>query len=468
MNDHPSVVPDNSDIITSQTHKCPSCGGKLIFNPGIGLMSCSFCENTYSPVKLEVLEQIRPADDGNAGEEEADKNEIVCDNCGAVLITDNDTVSTFCTFCGSPAVITRRLSRQFRPDYIIPFKITREEAEEKFVEFAKTRRYVPRDYYNKYNLEKITGIYVPFWTVSSRCAVSIRGDGFKNKLGHTDKYVLMSDFDVKYNNVPFDGSAEIADELMEAIEPFDASEKEPFNASFLQGFYAQKFNLTPDKLTERILTRMERYGKETALISLNGYDSVSIGACGVRPYDIDQTYSLYPVWFLNYKYKGDNYRIAVNGQTGKADGYLPVSRFKRILRLILHRVVDVLAWILVLAAFGGFLFGLYELLTDLLHSRYEFVILIIACVAVPTVGMSLFSKSVSLDIGGKVETVSEILTRPVTRLLNSRRDSYDRLKDETNMLVGKRPPAYVYYDSKTKTEFDSAELFSNSEFIAKG
>jgi hypothetical protein len=86
---------------------------------------------------------------------------------------------------------------------------------------------------------------------------------------------------------------------------------------------------------------------------------------------------------------------------------------------------------------------------------------------VPLVGMSLLRNRITFDVGGKVETLSEIMTRPITKLLNSRRDSYEKLKEKTNMLVGKRPPAYVYYDSKTKIEFDNAELFSNTEFIAK-
>ena len=463
------TLSDNKEMKTfsSETRKCPSCGGKLIFNPETQLLTCNFCENTYTSEKLEVLEQIRPADSGEASEAEEDKSEIVCDNCGAVLITDNDTVSTFCAFCGSPAVITRRLSNRFRPDYIIPFKVTKEQAEQKFIEFAKTRKYVPRDYYNKDNLEKITGIYVPFWTISSRCSVSVRGEGFKRKLGRTDKYVLMSDFDVKYNNVPFDGSVEIADDLMEAVEPFDTSDKKPFGTSYLQGFYAQKFNLTPDKLTDRIITRMERYGKETAAMSLHEYDSVEIGACGVRPYDIEQSYSLYPIWFLNYKYNGGNYRIAVNGQTGKVDGYLPVDRVKRTILLVLHRIVDVLAWILAAGLFAGILVGFYFLLIYLSNTSLALTLLIVLCVSVPLVGMSIMRNGFNFDIGGKTEAAAGFITRPITRILDSRRESYKKLYEETNMHVGKRPPAYEYYDSKTKIEFDNAELFSNSEYIYK-
>ncbi|MBR6881118.1 MAG: hypothetical protein IKN14_08600 [Clostridiales bacterium] len=451
----------------SKSHICPSCGGKLIFDPDTQKLTCSFCGASYSPEKLELLgqlDEVRHIDKEDADENEDDKCEIVCDNCGATLITDNNTVSTFCSFCGSPAIITRRLSKQFRPDYIIPFKITREEAESKFVEFARKKRYVPRDYFKKRNLDKVTGIYVPYWIVSSRCQVSIRGEGLKKKVGYHDKYILMSDFDVKYNNVPFDGSLEIADNLMEAVEPFDVSERKPFNTSYLQGFYAQKFNLTADNLSDRILVRMEEYARETAMLSLHEYESASIGACSVRPHDLEQTYALYPIWFLNYEYNGGSYRIAVNGQTGKTDGFLPVDRFKRRLRLILHRVVDALCVILAVAPIVLLLYGLYKLLMSMVaEGSTMFVLLVIACIATPILLMGIFTKSISLDFAKKGESVTGFLTRPITRLLLKRRDSYNRLYNESNLSVGRRPPAGEYYDSTAKTEIEISELFSNSE-----
>lgn len=346
------VSAEDIRVYSSNDTKCPSCGGKLVFEPVEQMLKCGFCGNTYTPEKLELLSQLPEIDAGAADENEDDKCEIVCNSCGAVLITDKNTAATSCSFCGSPAIISRRLAKQFRPDYLIPFKITREEAQEKFIEFVKGKKYVPRDYLNKSNLNKIQGIYVPFWIMSSRCKVSARGNGIKQRAVYKDNYQLMSDFDVKYNNVPFDGSLEIADGLMEAIEPFDISQRKEFNSSYLQGFYAQKFNLTADNLCDRILTRMEHYGRETAAMSFSGYDSVKIGACGVRPYELEHTYALYPVWFLNYKYGDRNYMVAVNGQTGKTDGYLPVDETKRRARLIGHRTIDALLVLLGLAIVG--------------------------------------------------------------------------------------------------------------------
>lgn len=450
--------------LSSKDSKCPSCGGKLIFDPEDQNLRCDFCGNKYSPEKIELLMQITEIDTGDADENEDDKCEIVCDSCGAVLITDKNTSATSCSFCGSPAIISRRLSKQFRPDYIIPFKVTKEEAEKKFVEFARSKKYVPKDYFSKSNLESIKGIYVPFWIMSSRCKVSTRGEGIRRRSVYKDKYSLISDFDVKYNNVPFDGSLEIADALMEAIEPFDINQRKPFNSSYLQGFYAQKFNLTTDNLCDRILLRMEQYGQETAALSFSGYESVNIGACAARPYELEHAYALYPVWFMNYKYGDRSYMCAVNGQTGKTDGYLPVDAVKRKARLIGHRIVDVLLVILVLAVFAAFLAALYWLGAKFITSSAGLiVILAVVCLASPIGIMCFLGIRLAFHFGDKVEPVLEFFTRPVTKLSARRRNSYMKLFNETNMVVGPRPPAEEYYDSRAKIEFDNTELFSNTE-----
>ena len=457
---------DLKDISTRDS-KCPSCGGKLVFDPVEQHLKCSFCGNSYSPEKFELLQLLPEIDNGEADETEDDKCEIVCDNCGAVLITDKNTSATACSFCGSPAIISRRLSKQFRPEHIIPFKVTREEAEQKIIEFAKSKKYVPKDYFNKRNLMSVRGIYVPFWIMSSRCKVSTRGEGIKLKALYKGKYRLFSDFDVKYNNVPFDGSLEIGDALMEAIEPFDVSQRKPFNTSYLQGFYAQKFNLTTDNLCDRILYRMEQYGKETAELSFNDYDKIKFGACAARPYDLEHTYDLYPVWFLNFRYGDQNYMCAVNGQTGKTDGYLPVDKTKRRLRLIRHRIVDVLLIILGLAIFAGFLAALFFAGMAFMNSGMGLAFLIGLVILASPIGILCIGGYVfKFNIKDKIEPIANLMTKPFVAVATKRRDSYMKLRNETNMIVGTRPPAEVYYDSRAKIDFNNSEYISDSDMQA--
>ncbi len=453
---------EKMESFSSKDSKCPSCGGKLLFEPVQQVLKCGFCGNTYTPEKFELLQQIPEVDTGEADEAEDDKCEIVCDSCGAVLITDKNTSATSCSFCGSPAIISRRLSRKFRPDYIIPFSVTREDAAQKIADFAKTKKYVPKDFFSKSTVDNIKGIYVPFWILSSRCKVSTRGEGYKQRALHKDKYELLSDFDVKYNNVPFDGSLEIGDALMEAIEPFDVSRRKPFNSTYLQGFYAQKFNLTTDNLCDRILVRMEQYGRETASLSFSDYQSVKFGACAARPYDMEHAYALYPVWFLNYKYEDQNYLIAVNGQTGKTDGYLPVDTVKRRMRLIRHRTVDVLLAILALAIFAGFLAALFFTGMAFMNSGLGLAFIIGLVILASPIGMLCLGGYVfKFNVKDKIEPIAGFLTRPFVNIATKRRDSYTKLKNETNMIVGPRPSAEEYYDSKAKIEFENTETFSS-------
>ena len=155
---------------------------------------------------------------------------------------------------------------------------------------------------------------------------------------------------------------------------------------------------------------------------------------------------------------------AVNGQTGKTDGYLPVDEVKRKSRLILHRIVDALLVLLCVAIFGAFLAALFWLGMNFITSGAGLVLLIaMVCLASPIGIIVIIAYANKTSIKEKIEPVTEFLTRPVTKLAKRRNRSYMKLYNRTNMVVGPRPPAEEYYDSRAKIEFENTELFSNSE-----
>ena len=47
-----------------------------------------------------------------------------------------------------------------------------------------------------------------------------------------------------FENVPVDGSAKMADELMESIEPYDCSQAVDFQTAYLAGYLADKHDVT--------------------------------------------------------------------------------------------------------------------------------------------------------------------------------------------------------------------------------
>jgi len=331
---------------SADSHKCLSCGGVLKFSTVEGMLVCVSCGNRYYPETFEINEMLSERRELDIDSEEAKKraeedeykierkpkHEIVCNSCGATVVTEVNTVSTYCAFCGSTAIMKDRLKKEFRPDYIVPFKITKDEAMKKVKEWAKTRHFVPREFDTQANYEKITGIYVPFWLVDADCHMDIGGGGVKQERDGTEMY-----YDVrrrgmfKMRRVPFDGSKKINDKMMESIEPFDYAEMVPFVDSYLEGMYAERYDLSPKDMAERICDRFRDYmyqiGKE--MITYTGYKSLNIDDDCSVPKNYKCNYALLPVWLLSFNYNGLTYRVAVNGQTGEIDGQIPESPVKR-------------------------------------------------------------------------------------------------------------------------------------------
>ena len=91
-----------------------------------------------------------------------------CPSCGAEIVTDATTAATQCFYCHNPVVLSGRLSGEFRPEYVIPFAIPKEEAEKRFLHWARSKRFVPRDFFHKSRIQKLSGVYFPYWMVDCK------------------------------------------------------------------------------------------------------------------------------------------------------------------------------------------------------------------------------------------------------------------------------------------------------------
>ena len=296
-------------------------------------MVCRNCDNIYKPSTLEVIGTLGYSiehdysGDNEISEDDKKRHEIVCDSCGAIMIADEHMMSTMCPFCGSPALITRRMTREFKPDYIIPFKIDKQTANDNIKKWLKTRKMTPRGFKTKSRLTKMTPLYVPFWLLDCAVNTDLYGVGktYKDRVGS----VLSVKSRVKYyvKGVPFDASLKIANKLMEAIEPFDYSELVKFENRYLQGFCADKYDQPPIEIMDRFIRRMDK-------ISLGLSDTVAAKYHDYVPEpeknftwmsELNIKYCLLPVWFMTVEFDGRSYQFAVNGQTGEASGQAPTS-----------------------------------------------------------------------------------------------------------------------------------------------
>ena len=371
--------------------KCPNCAANLVFDADKQKMTCDYCGKeisldeveSLSPILSEeamqkeakhddelresqsiVIEKSTAAPAAATGQWDNDSIQYVCNSCGAAVITDQNTAATFCAFCGSPAIIPERLVKERTPDFVLPFQYGKETAINCFFEWCKAGRFTPVQFIKKENVEKMTGLYVPFWLFDSEAEMQITAEGKKVASSTTGRntYTTTSYFNIvrsrhlDWDKIPLDGATRIDDKLMEIIEPYNYEDIAPFDMKYLAGFFADKYDLPADKLTERLQNRLNLYVDRIFKASVKSYNSVSKVNDATRYQNPAFHYALMPVWILNYKYLGKTYTFAMNGQTGKVAGEPPVSRVKlTILGLAVLPVAASICWLIGYFLMGGIL-----------------------------------------------------------------------------------------------------------------
>ena len=319
--------------LTADSAKCPTCAANIFYQPQVQGLVCRSCGNIYKPSTLEKIgsfgfsiEHDYSSDSDVSGDDKS-RHEIVCNSCGAIMIADENMMSTMCAFCGSPALITRRMTREFKPDYIIPFKIDRQTAENNLKQWIKTRKLNPRGFKSRSRLTKMIPVYVPFWLLDCAVNTDLYGTGTKVSRDSVAKFNVRATAKYYVKGVPFDASLKIANKLMEAIEPFDYSEMVKFENRYLQGFYADKYDQTPFEIMDRFIKRLDRISmdlKENIASKYDGFDP-SPEKTFTWMSETSIKYCLLPVWFMTVDFDGSNLQFAVNGQTGEASGQAPTN-----------------------------------------------------------------------------------------------------------------------------------------------
>jgi hypothetical protein len=195
---------------------------------------------------------------------------------------------------------------------------------------------VPNDFKSSQQLEKMTGLYVPFWVADCDIDAHYQAVGKKTRswISGDYRYTETKEFNVIRNariltkGVPADGESKIDDQLMEAIEPFNYNDVADFSMSYLSGFFADKYDVDRAAVFPRIRERADKVSRELIHKSVTGYTLVSVRAENYNVLKTDWQYMMLPVWFMSYKYRGKVYEFAMNGQTGKLAGTPPLSKPK--------------------------------------------------------------------------------------------------------------------------------------------
>ncbi len=323
-------------------YKCPNCGGPLEWGAEAQKFTCEFCGSNFTHEQLELAfpdlenapldENVAEISDANT--EFTEHTSLYrCNSCGAEIIAEDTTAATFCYYCHNPTILEGRLSGDFKPSAVIPFKFNRDTAQQKFKDWCKKRWFLPSDFKSQQQLEKIAGVYIPFWLADCKLDADITalaknvrswrsGD---TQYTETKEYQVHRNGVVDFEKIPADASQKAENELMDAIEPFNYNELIPFSMSYLSGYLAEKYDVDKLAVLPRIKARAEAAAEEKLRSTIVGYSSVTITSRRINVIRTDWKYTLLPVWFMTYKHNGKSFYFAINGQTGKLSGTPPIS-----------------------------------------------------------------------------------------------------------------------------------------------
>ncbi len=337
------------------SYKCPCCGAPLSFLPGHDKVSCEYCGNEFEVKTVEELyaKQENLAAKAEAakesggwktdeagsewsGTEAAEMKAFTCEACGAEIVADENTLATECCYCGNPTMIPNRFSGMLKPDYVIPFKKTKEEAVAALKAFYAGKKLLPNVFTANNRVESIQGLYVPFWLFDSEVDAaaefkahrSLVYDDADETVTETSFYDCQRSGKAVFAKIPVDGSTKMDDTFMESIEPYDYSEMKPFTTAYLPGYLAEKYDVTAQDSTARADERVDSSMLELLSGTLENYEGQELTNSYVNKLNGEVKYALAPVWILTTKYQGTSYTFMMNGQTGKFVGKLPIDKGK--------------------------------------------------------------------------------------------------------------------------------------------
>ena len=329
-----------------QQYKCPCCDGAIEFSSREQRMKCPYCDTEFEMETLEAYDRELKEEssddmtwDTAAGGEwtEGEKEGLrvyVCQSCAGEIVTDETTGAASCPYCGNPVVMKEQFLGDLKPDFVIPFKLDKKAAVEALKRHYKGKLLLPKVFSQENHIQEIKGVYVPVWLFDTEAQANMRWKAPRVRswsdsdyiYTETQHYSVTRGGTIAFDHVPVDGSTKMDDALMESIEPFDFSQAVDFRTAYLSGFLADRYDVGSEQSVARANDRIRTSTEQAFASTVGGYTTL-IPVCNhVQLKNGRAKYALYPVWLLNTTWKGKNYHFAMNGQTGRFVGDLPMDK----------------------------------------------------------------------------------------------------------------------------------------------
>lgn len=329
-----------------QEYKCPCCDGAIEFDAGAQKMKCPYCDSEFEIESLKEYEEelhnqppenmTWETDAGQPWQEGETEGLRVysCNTCGGEVVADETTGATECPFCGNPVIMTGQFAGNLKPDLVIPFKVDKKAAIAALQNHYKGKRLLPKVFKDENHIKEVKGLYVPVWLFDTDADAYVRYKATRVRhwsdsqynYTETSHFSVVRGGGIGFENVPVDGSTKMDDTLMESIEPFNLNDAVDFQAAYLSGYLADKYDVDAQASIDRANQRIKRSTEDAFAATVHGYTTVLPVSTNIQLENGRARYALYPVWILNTKWNDQNFTFAINGQTGKIAGDLPMDK----------------------------------------------------------------------------------------------------------------------------------------------
>lgn len=305
-------------------YACPNCGGNLKFDIPSQQLGCEHCQ---TKVDVYSFEDQNPATEKQT---EFDATVFSCPQCGGEILSTDTSAAEFCTFCGASTILHSRLTKEKRPNYIIPFQKTKEDCKQAYHAMMKKAFFAPDALKDPKHIDGFRGIYMPYWAFYLTQDGNFSLNGTKSKRRgdyiYTDHYLLTGEMDAYYKGLSYDASSSFDDHISEKIAPYDVKGMKAFSPAFLSGFYADTADVDSTNYEEDAKNIAINNSTNAIYREFNGVrlDSVlSPEVLNTQVKEVDS--AMFPVWFMSYRNAGRVAYATINGQTGKVVADLPID-----------------------------------------------------------------------------------------------------------------------------------------------
>ena len=336
----------DASTLTNQTtsdNKCPSCGATLAFDPATGGLVCNFCGNNVQLKTMPVapglgytLEDLQ----NNQGRHlmQTDSKLLICGTCGGQFLADKSSLSGLCPYCGSNSITeSSNTSGMFEPTGVVPFKLSKEQAQGIFKQWISARRLAPLDLKNNSEITDLVGVYVPYWVFDCDTYTPYKGKFGKTYGSGDNQYTKYHKAEgvckLPVKNLTLMASSRLEkDAYWKSVSKFDFNFTKKYDPNLLAGFWSESY--TVDGTTAWQTAMGKIYDMiHRSIKNLENADVVAKIDMKPEASNVRAKYVLAPIWITSFDYHGTIYRVLINGQTGNIVGTWPRS-LKRIFIII--------------------------------------------------------------------------------------------------------------------------------------